>query len=298
MVRLVDIELMIRGLKEDRKSGASELAAKALSIVEDLVRSADKPPLLLIKELKDVGDKMVNAQPTMATIKNVISKLIARAERIYEEEPYLLKDKLLSNIRELRERIDKSMSKIPSMFSNLVRKCSSIATISYSKTVYNVILHLHKHKLVNHVLVSESRPLYEGRYLAEDLSKKGVNVTLITDASIGYFLDISDMALVGADAVLTTGHLVNKVGTYLLALSCKHKGKPFYVACESIKVLDIAVNEIKIKEMDREEIVKDEVPFEVKNVYFDVTPPELIDAIITESGIYSPTEIKNALDPL
>lgn len=66
------------------------------------------------------------------------------------------------------------------------------------------------------IIISESRPLYEGRTVAEKIAKLGLSVTLITDAQIGLFVENADMALVGADSILPNGDLVNKAGTYLL----------------------------------------------------------------------------------
>jgi len=104
-----------------------------------------------------------------------------------------------------------------------------------------------------------------------------------------------DKVLVGADRVLATGHVANKIGTLTLAVLARHYGVPFYVAAP-LSTFDLVTKprDIPIEERDPAEVthflgrlvtVKD---VEVINPAFDVTPPELISGIVTEKGVIQP----------
>jgi translation initiation factor 2B subunit (eIF-2B alpha/beta/delta family) len=101
--------------------------------------------------------------------------------------------------------------------------------------------------------------------------------------------------LVGADAVLANGSLINKVGTTLIALSARRHAVPFYVACETLKVCAEMEEPFPSEEKEPEEVWPDApAAVTVRNVYFECTPTGLVSAIITEQGVFRP----DALDPL
>jgi eIF-2B alpha/beta/delta-like uncharacterized protein len=119
-------------------------------------------------------------------------------------------------------------------------------------------------------------------------------VTLITDSMIGHVMKKNniDKVIVGADRVLSTGHVFNKIGTLTMAIVADHYGIPFYVAApQSSFDFTSPLNTVKIEERDPNEVrMIDGCSIAPKNVSvcnpaFDMTKPELIDAIITEKGV-------------
>jgi len=123
----------------------------------------------------------------------------------------------------------------------------TVMTHSLSSTVLEVFRLLKSDGL--RAIITESRPLEEGRQLAERLSAWGVPATYITDAQMGLFIAQADAVLVGADSVLTDGAVVNKAGTYLLALAAKEREIPFYVCCESFKRCGTDASPPELEEM-------------------------------------------------
>jgi eIF-2B alpha/beta/delta-like uncharacterized protein len=148
------------------------------------------------------------------------------------------------------------------------------------------------------VIACETRPRLQGAKLTVfELRRDGVPVTLITDNMVGYVMDkgMVSKVVVGADRVLRTGHVVNKIGTLTVAAAAHFFGIPFYVAApKSTFDLESRVEEVVIEErsggevrmIDGCKIVSDDVP--VLNPAFDITPPELITAIVCEDGIIEP----------
>jgi translation initiation factor 2B subunit (eIF-2B alpha/beta/delta family) len=141
------------------------------------------------------------------------------------------------------------------------------------------------------MIVTESRPLEEGRQLAGRLSAWGVPTTYITDAQMGLFVARADAVLVGADSVLADGAVVNKAGTYPLALAARDQGVPFHVCCESFKWRAADQPPPELEEMAPAELGLPDWPaVTVRNVYFDITPARLVSGWIDETGVRSTAE--------
>jgi methylthioribose-1-phosphate isomerase len=142
--------------------------------------------------------------------------------------------------------------------------------------------------LLRHVFVNETRPLLQGaRLTAWELEAAGIPHTVIADSAAGALLASGsvDGVFVGADRIAANGDTANKVGTYPLAVLAARHDVPFYVVAPSSSV-DLAVAsgaEIPIEERDPAEVSS---RFAAWNPAFDVTPAELIAAIVTEHGVH------------
>jgi methylthioribose-1-phosphate isomerase len=166
-------------------------------------------------------------------------------------------------------------------------------------TAFSVIFHAHKQGKIKNVYVDETRPLLQGARLTTwELMKAAVPCTLITD-DMGAFLmqrKKIDAVITGADRIAANGDTANKIGTYNLAVAAHYHNIPFYVAAPT-STIDKTLTDgshIPIEERGAEEITsgfgKRTAPEGVK-VYspaFDVTPAELITAIVTEEGVSYP----------
>jgi methylthioribose-1-phosphate isomerase len=147
-----------------------------------------------------------------------------------------------------------------------------------------------------HVYVDETRPFLQGaRLTAWELVKENIPATLITDNMAGYFMHRGaiDCVLVGADRIAANGDVVNKIGTYSLAVVARENRIPFYVVAPTSTLdLTVAVGEdVPIEDRPHEEVTHingQRIAPEgigVANPAFDVTPHEYVTAIITERGI-------------
>jgi len=153
------------------------------------------------------------------------------------------------------------------------------------------------------VFATETRPKLQGARLTTfELILDRIPVTLITDNMVGYVMEnnLVNKVIVGADRILATGHVFNKIGTSAVAIVANHYDVPFYVAApKSSFDLERSVKRVEIEQRD---------PMEVKtiggrlltprsilalNPAFDITTPDLVDAIITERGIIRAPYKKN-----
>ena len=167
----------------------------------------------------------------------------------------------------------------------------SLATAGYG-TALGVI----RSAGVGHVWVDETRPLLQGaRITAWELDRLGIPATVVPDVRAGSLMAEGkvDCVVVGADRVAANGDVANKVGTYPLAVLARHHGLPFYVAAPTSTVdLSCAAGAcIPIERRSGREVAEvagvQVVPagVEVENMAFDVTPAELVTAIVTEEGV-------------
>ena len=146
------------------------------------------------------------------------------------------------------------------------------------------------------VIADETRPFLQGaRLTAWEMVHEGIPVTLITDNMSGHLMSLGeiDAVVVGTDRVAANGDVANKIGTYMVAVLAKRHNIPFYVACPT-STIDMGIS--SGKDIPIEERAKEEVTgfgdlqwapkgVQVRNPAFDVTPAELVTALITEKGV-------------
>jgi methylthioribose-1-phosphate isomerase len=149
--------------------------------------------------------------------------------------------------------------------------------------------------LVDSVWVGETRPLLQGgRLTAWELGQAGVPFRVVTDSSAASLMSRGevDLVIVGADRIAANGDVANKIGTYGLAVLARHHGVPLYVVAP-LSTVDPDTAEggdIPIEERDPSE-VSDHA--EALNLAFDVTPHELVSAIVTEAGVLEPPYVSS-----
>jgi len=178
----------------------------------------------------------------------------------------------------------------------------SLATVAYG-TALGVIRAARESGKRLSVIATETRPVMQGaRLTAFELQHDGVDVSLIPDTAVGHMMSRGAIrrVVVGADRVLRTGHVFNKIGTYQVAILASRHKVPFYVVAPlSTFDFESSPQDVVIEERSVDEVVmvgkKRVAPKGVRvfNPAFDMTPPELISGIITEKGVLKPPFEKN-----
>lgn len=147
-----------------------------------------------------------------------------------------------------------------------------------------------------HVYVTRSSPDNTGEQMCADLKEAGINCTLILDSAIGYIMESIDIVLVGAEGVVESGGIINRVGTYTMALCAREMKKPFYVLAESLKFSRLyplnqrdLPNDYKFSKQSIEEDVAQAHPL------VDYTSPAYITLLFTDIGILTPSAVSDEL---
>ena len=225
---------------------------------------------------------------TEGPVGNVTERLLAEAHAVLEED-----DVVCRAIGEHGAALLESGARV-------LTHCNAggLATAGYG-TALAPIKTAHERGKRLHVLVDETRPFMQGsRLTAWELQRAGVEQTLITDSMAGHFMQRGevDCVIVGADRVVANGDVANKIGTYTLAVLARAHSIPFYVAAPTSTVdLDLPSGDgILIEQRDPAEVTslagQPLAPEGVRAAHpaFDVTPHDLVTAIITENGVVEP----------
>lgn len=286
-----EVEKIIRKIAQDNRSGATTLTQLALNSFErlvDLTKPNESLPIVTNK-VKKVGTRLLQAKPIMGSIFNLSNSVIMKSGKATSAS------KLLESIKEttttFHSQLAKSNQQISKRASALIEDNCCVTTISYSMTVLEALKKAEQEGKDFEVICPESRPIKEGIELAFELNKNGISVTVVADCLAPTLLKETDLVLVGGDA-LSYGGLVNKAGTYMLAKISQDTKTKVIALLSTQKFMPIEEISKFIPEEDPSELLEDSKSgVKALNRYFDVTPFDLIDQVITEEGILSPVEL-------
>jgi len=289
--------LVVRGAPAIGVSGAFGLALAAL-------QSNANEKDLLIQDLKTAKKILFETRPTAVNLSWGLDKIMKIAEQCKTVSE--IRDSVIAKAREMAEddvNINKKMGKNGAkLFQNndtIMTHCNAgaLATVGYGTALGVIRATAESGKNIK-VIATETRPIQQGsRLTAFELKHDGINVSLIPDTAVGYTManGLVNGVVVGADRILQTGHVFNKIGTYQVATMAKQHNIPFYVAAPlSTFDLESRTEDVIIEQRKASEVTgigdKKTAPdgIDVINPAFDMTPPELISAIITESGVAKP----------
>ncbi len=269
-----DLCRRIEAIAADNRSGALELLKRGAEVLlELLLREAGR------ETVQEAARILMAAQPSMAPLIKLGWTIGKAAEEGLEEE------ELLERTRQFLREAESAPRLIAEAAAPLLRQ-RRVLTLSFSSAVIEAL----RVGTPLEVLCAESRPLCEGVDTARALASRGIKVRLGVDALIIGRVKEVDLVVVGADAVTVRG-VVNKVGTYPLAVMAQREGKPFYVLAGQEKILPPGLEGFfRIEAKPPEEVV-DLEGVEVENYYFDLTPLDLVTALITPEGPLPPQDL-------
>lgn len=293
-----EIIKLAEDIREMRIRGAAEIgraAVKGLSIAA--MRINAKSPEDFIKELKKVYDLLVSARPTAVSLPNALMYVMYRVKKAYKKgaDVNALKEVAIKAAEEFRRTSLEAIKRISEIGARRIRSGDIIMTHCNSSVVISILKEAKKQGKEFQVIVTETRPRFQGRLTARALVEAEIPVTLIIDSAARYFMPKVDKVIIGADAITANGAVVNKIGTSQIALAAKEARVRVFVGAETYKFSPSTIlgELVEIEERPPEEVVPKEEMEKLKGVKianpaFDITPPEYIDIIITERGIISP----------
>jgi translation initiation factor 2B subunit (eIF-2B alpha/beta/delta family) len=284
------IDSLLEEIKADRTTGAGELARKGAEVIRFFLSTASGDAPAFLNELIVLAKKLIDCQPSIAPFFHLANTVLLAAED--QMDPSQIRKAAKKGIEDFLLHFQTSLRKISDIGRGLIPAGSRVLTHSYSSTVLRTLVDARKLGQPFEVICTESRPMCEGLQMARELSELGIRVQLQIDAAAAYTMRDATVALVGADCLTPLG-LVNKVGTYSLALSAKGRGVPFYALCGTGKLLGAKmVEKFRILKKDPREVWPHPAPgVEVLNFYFDTTPLDYLTAIVTEDGMIPGSEI-------
>ena len=289
--------LVVRGAPAIGVSGAFGLA---LATLQSNATEKDQ----LIQDLEVAKKILFETRPTAVNLSWGLENIMNVAKdgetvdqirtSVVETAKQMAEDDIQINMS-----IGKNGSDLFSDNDTIMTHCNAgaLATVGYG-TALGVIRATKESGKNIKVIATETRPVQQGsRLTAFELKHDGIDVTLIPDTAVGYTManGLVNGVIIGADRILRTGHVFNKIGTYQVATMAKQHNIPFYVAAPlSTFDLESRPKDVIIEQREASEVTgigdKKTAPdgIDVINPAFDMTPPELISGIITENGIVKP----------
>ncbi len=241
--------------------------------------------------------ELTTARPSMAAVANTVARVCAAgwppgAPPRPDDETDRVRAALTS-LRDEAERLATGWDSAAAAIATHARPLAGARVFTHSRSgTVERVLTARAQPALQAVVVTESRPGGEGVAAAQALAATGLTVTLVADSAVGLFAHEADAVVLGADSVRADGSLVNKIGSFPLALAARAAGIPVYVLCETLKIAPEGWPLI-LEEMDAAELLPDPIPgVTARNVYFDHTPAAYITAIITETGALAPDAVR------
>ena len=289
--------LVVRGAPAIGISGAFGLA---LAVLQSDAKEKDQ----LIQDLETAQKILLKTRPTAVNLAWGLEKImsVAKSEKTVEQIRVSIVEvakQMAEDDIQINMSIGKNGSELLSKNDTIMTHCNAgaLATVGYG-TALGVIRAAKESGKNIKVIATETRPVQQGsRLTAFELKHDGIDVSLIPDTAVGYTManGLVNGVVVGADRILRTGHVFNKIGTYQVATMAKNHDIPFYVAAP-LSTFDMKSNpeDVIIEQRKASEVTgigdKKTAPdgIDVINPAFDMTPPGLISGIITENGIAKP----------
>jgi ribose 1,5-bisphosphate isomerase len=243
--------------------------------------------------MREAAHVLGSTRPTAVSLHNALRYVLNRVERAQSLEEAVAAavdaaDSFIQSSLTAVRVIGEIGSKLIEDGDTVLTHCNSSAALAVLKTAHS------SGKRIR-VYATETRPKFQGLLTYRELAGSGVPVTLIPDSAVRFVMREVDKVVVGADTVAANGAVINKVGTSLIALAAHEARVRFYVATETYKFSPATIlgELVTIEERAPEEVVPTDLltrhpNLKVRNPAFDVTPPDYIDAIITERGVIPP----------
>jgi methylthioribose-1-phosphate isomerase len=311
-VELRDVEAVARAIEDLVVRGAPAIGCVAALGLAVASHAFDDRPDAFRRELEAACDRLARTRPTAVNLFVALEQLREVVQRAAEEPVARVRERLM---HAATAHVEDDLKACLSMgrhgaallpdAGGVLTHCNAgaLATAGYGTALGVIRAAFAAGKRIE-VFADETRPVLQGaRLTAWELARDDIPVRVITDNMAGALMAAGRIqaAIVGADRIARNGDVANKIGTYTVAVLCRHHGIPLYVAAPWTTI-DLSIEtgrDIPIEERSPSEVrthggrimTPPDVP--VCNPAFDVTPAELVEAIITERGVHHPGELAN-----
>jgi ribose 1,5-bisphosphate isomerase len=289
------VKKTVKEIKGLEVQGASNVRKKAVeALLKASHESKAKTEQAFRKEFLNNFSSLYKARPTepeLRTALRIIKKSISEKGLSVNQ----MKGRIISSVRDYEKNREKAVHNISEFGANMIENDSTILTICHSSTVVQTLIKAKKK--IKKVYCLETRPLYQGRITAKELSQAGLDVALIIDDAANAVLKECDYFFSGVDAFLADGDVINKIGTNQISLLCKKYAVKHYAVMSTHKFEPgtFLGKQEPIEEREAEEVwsAKEKNTFgarrvKIKNPAFDRTDASTIEGVICELGVFPP----------
>ncbi|XP_055347334.1 translation initiation factor eIF-2B subunit alpha-like [Paramacrobiotus metropolitanus] len=192
-----------------------------------------------------------------------------------------------------------SRDKIAKYFHPFIQDGATILVHSKSRVVLQALKEAFKHRKRFHVYVTEANPDKSGVKMHEAMTECGIPSTVILDAAVGYIMEKVDLVILGAEGVVESGGIINKIGSFTVAIAAKEHNKPVFVLSESFKFVRLfPLNQRDVPnhfKYTQATLLRHKEDLSKEHPYSDYTPPSYITLLFTDLGILTPSAVSDEL---
>jgi len=290
----IDVLRIAKEIKEIKIQGASNIELAAIDTIKGYIIKSELIGEEFIKELIENINHLIQQRPNEPKLRNSLNFILMEAKNHKFDGNHL---KLIAEINGYEEKTENGNKRICEIASNIIVNGGKYLTHCHSSMVEYMFKTAHDRGIDFEVYCTETRPRYQGRITAKNLSDYGIKTTMIVDSSVTHYLKEIDYFFTGADVVFPDGSIMNKVGTNLISSVCPRYSTPHIVLttthCCEIDSLLMLTEKVEEREASEVWAAIDGRPknLSIKNPAFDIVPHELIDKFITEEGVFSPESL-------
>ncbi|KAL6767098.1 hypothetical protein ACKKBG_A38570 [Auxenochlorella protothecoides x Auxenochlorella symbiontica] len=302
-VTYVNAEAVVREFHEAlSRSSDMAVAVAAITALTSVIRSSSASTVMgLEKELKDAANALQRCNDTAISLKagcDLFLRYTTRTSALELDNFAMVKKKLIERGRHFADTSKRARAAIAEQGQRFIRSGFTVLCHGYSRVALAVLRKAVAAGTQFNVIVTEGRPDETGITTARALKDSGVPTSLVLDSGVGYVMEKVDMVLVGAEAVVENGGVINKLGTYQIAIAARAHSVPLYVAAESYKfarLYPLSQRDLPLerKQIDFGPLLPPQVA--VDNPSRDFTPPAYISLLFTDLGVLTPAAVSDEL---
>jgi translation initiation factor eIF-2B subunit alpha len=295
-------------LQEDHNLAEAMAGVKALT---EVVRSSKAETMMGLQIELEEAVKAISQVSSSLSLKSGCELFQRYVTRTYLDIPDFeqCKQKLINRGEQFTKKTQTSRMRISTLGETFIQDGMIVLTHGYSRVVLSVLMAALEKKKRFRVILTESKPETNVKKAVDTLLKNKVPITIIPDSTAAYIMNQVDMVLVGAEAVVENGGVINKVGTYQIGILAKAMNKPCYVAAESFKFTRLyPLTQLEIPNRaapNRSEELKNIIPadlskddlnsLKLETPMLDYTPPQFITLLFTDLGVLTPSAVSDEL---
>ncbi len=301
MEKYPEIEKIYEDIQKLNIQGATNVAIstfEGIKIYLEMTKETDAQKVY--QDIFDIGDRLSKVRPNEPLAVNGMKyvKHIFKKEFSVLPSVSIMKQRFVELCDEYLQMISESKKNIIEKNKEYLKNYDKVFTHCHSSTAEILIKELEQKDKEFEVVCTETRPRFQGRITAKNLVNAGVKTTLITDSAADSFVINRgnvpiDVVFLGCDEIMKGGYIINKIGSWGIAMSAHYADKPVYVIAPLLKVDESSYHgnvEIEVRE-DSE--IWPEAPrgLEIYNPAFEIVDNVLITGFATEFGIVKPSDI-------
>lgn len=291
---MINIQQTVKNIKNLKIQGASAIALASLNCLKNQLPAGEtKLNKNLINHLKLAIDRLISARPTEPLTYNLLKFLRRKMDQRQTAV------ELNKAVNQLLDTVKKNDEKIIATGAKLVKNNLKVFTHCHSSAAEKILMAAKNQGRKFSVYNTETRPLFQGRITARHLLENKIPVTMVADSAAGFLISetsgqdlMMDLAILGADAVLPDGSVINKIGSFGIGLACHQAKVPLYIAVNLLKYDADGIIPIEIREASEIWPNKPKM-LNIINFAFDKIPAKFITGLITEFGIIKPSQVKS-----